>query len=74
MKTRPVVGLMAHLHYTGPVQGQGLGRRLGTMGFYIALHTVHTTQGIIVFCCTRPGPVQCISHEITHTLAPLIHL
>ena len=74
MKTRPVVGLMAHLHYTGPGQGQRLGRRLGTMGFYITLYTVHTTQGIIVFCCARPHPVQYMSHESTLTWVHLIHL
>ena len=39
-----------------------LGRDRETMGFYIVLCPVHTTQGqgTIVFYSTRPGPVQCI--------------
>ena len=36
------VGVMAHTHCTGQGQGQGW----ETMGFYIMLCTVHTTQGL----------------------------
>ena len=68
-KAKPV---MAQTHCTGPEQGKGQGPRLGTIGFYIMLYTVHTTerqgQGIIVFYCAHlgpsscpsPGPVQCV--------------
>ena len=50
--------VMAHTHCTGP--GQGPGQGPGTMGFYITLCTVHTTQGqvqgTIVSYFARPGP------------------
>ena len=53
---------MIHTHCTGPGQGPG------TMGFYIMLCTVHTTQGlgqgtiVLYRACPGPGPVpeQCI--------------
>ena len=56
---------MGQTHCTGPGAGQGQGTGLGTMGFYIMLCTVHTTQGkgwglgIIVSFCTHPGPYPC---------------
>ena len=52
---------MGQTHCTGPGEGQGQGTGLGTMGFYIMLCTVHTTQGkgIIVSFCAHPGPYSC---------------
>ena len=66
--------ITAQTHCTGAgaEAGQGHGMGLGTMGLYITLCTVHTTQGqahrtIVSYCaspvpcpCPSPGPVQCV--------------